>query len=226
MKAISLNRIRVSDAKQYQKLQELGTMLKMKSDFILGCECVAHNKSNIYIKHPNMKNTSILVFGGNTEAYYFGVMVDTHITCDNGKRVNLPQILSAKTYSLKMSQNRRGEVGNRGFLINNVNKVKFGKKQIRLEEAIIAIKKYGDIVPLRLEGMPECENEIHHSGYPFDCRLDNLMWLSRLEHKEIHKNKSYRSHLRSVEAVLGTAIPEFVDKKDEKNKKNKEEKLQ
>lgn len=209
MKAINLNRIRVSNAKQYKKLQELGAMLNMKSDFILGCECVAHNKSNIYIVHPNMKNTSILVFGGNTEAYYFGVMVDTYITCDNGKKVNIPQMLSEMTYSLKMSQNRKGEVGNRGFLINNVNKVKFGKKQLRLEEAIISIKRYGEIVPLRLEGMPERDNVIHHAGYTFDCRVSNLKWLTGEEHKELHNKVGHKSHLRIVEAVVGSAIPEF-----------------
>ena len=210
MKSMNLEKIRISAAKQYEKLQNVGAMLSMKKEFILDCECIAQNKSNLYIKHPNMQNTSILVFGANTDDYYFGVMVDTFMTCDNGQVVNLPLLLAEMPFCLKMSLNSKGGVGNRGFLINNVDIEDFGKKQLRIEEAIISIKKYGAIAPLRLEDMPERKNEIHHSGYPFDCRINNLQWLTNAEHKELHDEIGHRSHLRVVEAVVNQAIPAFA----------------
>lgn len=210
MKTMNLDMIRVSDAKQYEKLQDVGAMLNMKRNFIMGCECVVQNKSNLYIMHPNMQNTSILVFGANTDDYYFGVMVDTYMTCNNGQVVNFPKLLAEMPFCLKMSQNSKGGVGNRGFLINNVDEKDFGKKQLRIEEAIIAIKKYGTIAPLRLEDMPERNNEIHHSGYPFDCRISNLVWLTTEAHKELHRKVGHKSHLRIVEAVSGRPIPDFV----------------
>lgn len=203
-------------SKQYENLENAGTMLKISEQFLQAAEIVATNASNVYLKHPMMPNVSILVFGRNTK-HYFGVMLETEIITDSGVVVNVPQILSERRFCLKMggSASHYGVVSCRGFVVSSLaadEKEAFGKGQIRMEEAIISIKKYGCIRPLRGADSPEKDFECHHDGYQFDLRRDNLKWVSHEDHRDIHKETSQKSHNRVMTVYPNCPIPAFVAK--------------
>lgn len=198
--------IRESSARQYKNLQDLGAVLIVDPTFIEKAGLIAQNASNFYFEHPSMPNTTVMVFGRN-ESEIFGLMVDTWITTDNGEVINVPENLMEKRFCLKMGGDSKGSY--RAAFITNVDRGEYGKDQLRIEEAIISLKKYGEIRPLRTLDNGEGDFQIHHKGYIFDARLQNIMWISKEDHKDIHKQITQSSHMRIVRALPNMEIPAF-----------------
>ena len=178
--------VRESKAEQYIGLETIGAAAIIDEKLVNSAKVIAYNKSNLYIEHPTIPNTAVLIFGRN-EKYVFGMLVDNMITTDNGQTVCLPEILANDRFCLKVHKNR-------ATLIHNVDPVVFGKNQLRLEEAIISIKKYGEVLPMRKLLPDEADFVIHHGKARFDNRTANLMWISEAEHKVIHKKITQKSH--------------------------------
>ena len=202
--------IRLSNSAQYQGLEDKGAFAVISSDFLDEAEVIGTNGKAVAYDHPVHSNTSILVFGRNSK-YAFGVITDTVITSENGMTINIPNELLKSSWALKMSSSTAK--GTRGFLVTNVDKAVYGKTQLEMEEAIISLKKFGDIRPIK---NPENTRKkvIHHKGFPFDLKIDSIMLLSKQEHRAIHEKQTQASHNREVYIHKDENISEFVGKEE------------
>lgn len=205
--------IRWSEADQYYNLEKYGAMAMVSKEFIENAPVIATNGVDVMYQHPAEPNVAILVFGQNDNEI-FGVILDREIHCADGSTVKAEKVLE-KLWCLKMAKTR-------GFLVNNLTKSEvseYHKKQLRLEEAIISLSLYGDIRPIRDEQSKDWV--IHHRGFPFDLRRNNLAFVSKKEHKAIHRIESEASHYREVKLYTNVRIPVFVGKQEMKKRSSK-----
>lgn len=193
--------IRYSEATQFKTLECLGTVGIIDEELLKSAEVLAENKSNVYIKHPTEPNTAIMVFGRN-ENYAFGVIINIYTHGDETRQpVSIVNELAKHSFSLKSSGKARAT------MVTGVDRADFNKCQLKIEEAIISIEKYGKIVNLKTG--KDAQNNVHHIGYVFDARMDNLMWLSQEEHRAIHTQITSASHMR-VLSINSGRIPAFA----------------